>query len=136
MKKIAVLVSSGTRNNLGQVASLVMAAVLCDVSVSVLFRDEAAAAVTRGRIGSLPLSPFFAADAGYAGRAEQAKMSDVAALFREAKEEGEVKLFACTSSMFLAGVSREDLIPEIDEARGLVSFMIEEMEDADQVLTF
>ena len=38
--------------------------------------------------------------------------------------------------MFLAGVSREDLIPEIDEARGLVSFMIEEMEDADQVLTF
>ena len=36
--------------------------------------------------------------------------------------------------MFLAGVAREDLIPEIDEARGLVSFMIEEMEDADHVL--
>ena len=136
MRKIAVLVSSGTSNNLAQVASLVMAAVLCDVSVSILFRDEAAAAVTQGRIGSLPLSPFFAADEGYAERAEQAKMSDVAALFREAKEEGDVRLFACTSSMFLAGVAREDLIPEIDEARGLVSFMIEEMEDADHVLTF
>ena len=136
MKKIAVLVSLGTHNNLAQVASLAMAAVLCDVSVSVLFRDEAAAAVTRERIGSLPVSPFFVVDEGYAGRAEQAKMSDVAALFREAKEEGDVKLFACTSSMFLAGVAREDLIPEIDEARGLVSFMIEEVEDADQVLTF
>ena len=136
MKKLAVLVSSGTRNNLAQVASLAMAAVLCDVSVSVLFRDEAAAAVTRDRIDSLPVSPFFAADSDYAGRAEQAKMSDVTALFREAKEEGEVKLFACTSSMFLAGVAREDLIPEIDEARGLVSFMIEEMEGADHVLTF
>ena len=136
MKKLAVLVSSGTRNNLAQVASLVMAAVLCDASVSVLFRDEAAAAVTRDRIESLPVSPFFAADPDYAGRAEQARMNDVAALFREAKEEGEVKLFACTSSMFLAGVAGEDLIPEIDEARGLVSFMIEEMDDADHVLTF
>jgi len=136
VKKLAILVSSGTHNNLVQVATLIMAAVLSDIAVRVLFRDESACSVTTQRIHSLPISEYFTNGDAYRKRLREAKMDDVLTLLREAKEDGDVRLYACTSSMFLAEVSKEDLIPEIDEARGLVSFMIEEMETADQILTF
>ena len=58
------------------------------------------------------------------------------AVLKEVKSQGDVKLYACTSSMAIAGVTPADLIPEIDEPRGLTSFLLEEMSEADAVLTF
>lgn len=137
MGRLALLVSRGAHNNLAQVASVIMAAVVSDMSVRVLFRDEAVLSLSKSRIGSLPLSEGYRTiEADYRRRLKEARMHDITALFREAKEDGDVKLYVCTSSLFLAGVTSSDLIPELDEPRGLVSFLIEEMEGADQVLSF
>jgi peroxiredoxin family protein len=66
----------------------------------------------------------------------KAKLDDLERVFTEVKSKGDVKFFVCTSSMAICGVKQEDLIPEIDEMRGLTSFLLEEMSEADMVLTF
>lgn len=137
MKKLALVVTRGSHNNLAQVASLIMGAAVSDVAVRVLFRDEAVLNLTKARAGCIPLSQAYEGIEGETReRYQKARMDDIRTMLREAKQEGDVKLYACTSSLFLCGVDPKDLIPEIDEPRGLVSFLLEEMEEADQVLSF
>ena len=69
-------------------------------------------------------------------RLNTAQLLDLRSIRRDLKQQGEVKLYACTFPMFICGVKPEDLIGEIDEPRGLTSFLLEEMSEADQVLTF
>ena len=49
---------------------------------------------------------------------------------------GDVQLFACSSSMYLWGVSAADLLPFMSGSRGLIAFLAEDMEDAAEVLSF
>ena len=61
---------------------------------------------------------------------------DLAKLARDIKASGDVKYYVCSSSLAICGLKKEDLIPEIDEVRGLPSFLMEDMATADTVLTF
>jgi len=137
VKKMAIIVTRGSHNNMVTVFTLVMAAAVCEMPVRIFFRDEAVYKLSKQKIGEVNLSDI------YADRADQVKenykragMSDLQKVIRETKTQGDVRLFACTSSMALCGLTQEDLIPEIDEARGLTSFLLEEVEGADLLLTF
>jgi len=137
MKKLALIVSRGSHNSLVQVLTLVMAAVGSEIAVRVFFRDEAVLKLTRARAGELNLSE------GYRGReAETAErlaaqgLLDLRRVMREVKEAGDVRLYACSSSMAICGVTAEDLLEEIDEVRGLAAFLLEDVAGADRVLTF
>ena len=137
LKKLAIIVSNGSFNNLEQVATFAMAAAVCDVAVRVFFRDEAVLKMTKAHINEFNLSEAFkGTEAETLKRFQTAKVGDLLGLWQEVKKQGDVKLYACTSSMFLCGVTKEALVDEIDEPRGLTSFMLEEMDDADHVLTF
>ena len=137
MKSLAVIVSGGSTNNLIQVLTILMAAVHSDLVVRVLFRDESLFRLTPSRINSLELSPAYAAHAPeVARRLEQHDLLDLHKLCRDIKASGDVKYYACSSSMAICGLKREDLIPEIDEVRGLPAFLLEDVDAADRVLTF
>ena len=137
MKALAVMVSGGSTNNFIQVLTLVMAAVHSELRVRVLFRDEAVLRLQPGRINRLELSPAYAeAPEGVERRLKQHDLADVQQLCRNIKASGDVKYYACSSSLAVCGLRREQLIPEIDDVRGLPAFLLEDVATADRVFTF
>ncbi len=137
MKSLAVIVSRGHYNSLVQVCTLLMAATVSEIKVRVFVRDEAVLKLTKQRVGEINLSDAFREMEGpVKERLAKHQLADLRQLLQEVKKLGDVKIAACTSSMAICGVTQEDLIPEVDEVRGLTSFLLEEMSDADQVLTF
>lgn len=137
MKTIAIIVSGGSTNNLIQVLTLLMASVHSNIKARVLFRDESVFRLTPDAINRLELSGAYAQGADdVAQRLRKLDLADLHTLCRDVKASGDVKYYACSSSLAIAGLKREDLIPEIDEVRGLPAFLIEDVATADKVLTF
>ena len=137
MKSLAVIVSRGHHNNFVQVCTLLMAAAVSEIKVRVFVRDEAVLKLTKQRVSDINLSDAFRGmESAVKERLVQHKLADLRALLADVKSQGDIKIIACTSSMAICGVTRETLIPEVDDVRGFTSFLLEEMSTADQVLTF
>ena len=137
MKSLAVIVSGGSTNQFVQVLTVLMAAVHAEVRVRVLFRDEAVARLRPDRINRLEFSPGYAAEvAAVTQRMQQHDLTDLQKLCRDIKASGDVKYYVCSSSLALWGLRQQDLVPEIDEVRGLPAFLLEDVAAADKVLTF
>ena len=137
MKSLAVIVSGGSTNNLIQVLTLLMASVHSDVKTRVFFRDEAVFRLIPANVNTLELSTAYAHDlAGTEQRLKRLDLTDVHKLCRDIKASGDVRYYVCSSSLAICGLKKEDLIPEIDEVRGLPSFLMEDVATADKVLTF
>lgn len=137
MKRLAVIVARGELNSLVQAATLLMAAAASGVAVRVFFRDEAIPAVTRAGVRGLRLSPVYQdQEAAIRRRLAAQGLDDVAGLLRAVKEGGDVRLYACSSSLAIWGVEPDQLLPEIDEVRGLTAFLLDDVAAADHVLTF
>jgi peroxiredoxin family protein len=139
MTSLAVMVSGGSTNNLIQVLTLLMAAVHSDIKTRVFFRDESLLRLMPSTINEPAFAPSYG-DATAGGplhqRLKKLDLLDLHKLCRDIKASGDVKYYACSSSMAICGLRREDLIPEIDEVRGLPTFLLEDVAVADRVLTF
>jgi len=137
MKSLAVIVSGGSTNNLIQVLTLLMAAVHSEIKARVFFRDESVFRLTPANITKMELSGAYARDeTAVQVRLKQHELSDVPKLLRDIKASGDVKYYVCSSSLAICGLKQEDLVPEIDEIRGLPAFLLEDVATADKVLTF
>ena len=137
MKSLAVIVSAGSTNNFIQVLTLLMASVHEDLRVRVLFRDESVFRLTPANINKLELSEAYAKDAaGIQQRLKQHDLTDLHKLCRDIKASGDVKYYVCSSSLAICGLRQEELIPEIDDIRGLTAFLTDDVASADHVLTF
>ena len=137
MKSLAIIVSGGSTNNLIQVLTLLMAAVHSDLKARVFFRDESVFRLTPGNINKLELSGAYAQDgSSVQQRLKKHDLTDLHKLCRDIKASGDVKYYVCSSSLAICGLKQEHLIPEIDEVRGLPSFLLEDVATADKVLTF
>ena len=137
MKSLAIIVSGGSTNNLIQVLTLLMASVHADLKARVFFRDESVARLTPANINTLELSNGYAHDLpAIEQRLKKLDLLDLHKLCRDIKASGDVKYYVCSSSLAISGLKREDLIPEVDEIRGLPAFLLEDIATADKVLTF
>ena len=137
MKKLAILATRGSLNSLVSLCTLAMAAAVSEYQVRIFVRDEAVLKLARKNVGTMNLSEQYREiEAEVSERLLRYGLGDLQKLIREMKSRGDVKLYACTSSMAICGVAPEDLIPEIDEPRGLTSFLLDEMAEAEMVLTF
>jgi peroxiredoxin family protein len=137
VKRLAVIVSRGEFNSVVQVATLLMAAVCSGIAVRVFFRDEAVYRITRVGARELRLSLGYRGQEGPVRKRLAAQgLGDLGDLFRQVKEAGDVRLYACTASMAISGVEPDQLLPEIDDVRGLTAFFLEDMAEAEHVLTF
>ncbi len=137
MKSLAVIVSSGSTNNFIQVLTLLMASVHEGMTVRVLFRDESVFRLTPANINKMELSEIYTKDmAGVQQRLKQYDLMDLRKLCRDIKASGDVQYYVCSSSLAICGLKQEDLIPEIDEVRGLTAFLTEDVASAEKILTF
>ncbi len=137
MKSLAIIVSRGHYNSLVQVCTLLMASVVSGIKVRVLVRDEAVLKMTTQGAREINLSEAFrGVEVQVRERLAQHRLGDLRQLLQEVKQQGDVQISVCSSSMAICGVTQEQLIPEVDDVRGLTSFLLEEMSQADHVLTF
>ena len=114
-----------------------MAAVHSEIKTRVLFRDESVYRLTPDRINKLDLSEAYAHDVlGVERRLKQHDLLDLHKLSRDIKASGDVRYYVCSSSLAICGLTREQLIPEIDDVRGLPSFLLEDVATADKLFTF
>ncbi len=136
VKSLAVIASRGSFNSLVQVATLLMAAVGSEMAVRVFFRDEAVLKLTRSRAREMNLSEVYRGiEAGVSERLKAQGLDDLPRLLADARQAGDVRLYACSSSMAICGVKADDLLEGI-EVRGLTAFLLEDVAAADRVLTF
>ncbi len=137
MKKLAVIVTRGSYNNLLQVCELVRIAATAGTQVSVLFRDEAALKLTNEKVKELM---FFDGYRGREGRIleilRDRSQHDLPAILRDLKEKGDAKLSVCRDSVEYFELRVDQLIAELDEVQPADTFWKEEVAQADQVLTF
>jgi peroxiredoxin family protein len=57
-------------------------------------------------------------------------------LLEVVKSAGDVKIYICTLAASIWGVTRENMIPEVDDIIGSPNFLLQEAKDAEQILTF
>jgi len=137
VKKLAVIVTRGSYNNLLQVCELVRIAATAGTQVSVLFRDEAALKLTNEKVKELM---FFDGYRGREGRIleilRDRSQHDLPAILRDLKEKGDAKLSVCRDSVEYFELRVDQLIAELDEVQPADTFWKEEVAQADQVLTF
>lgn len=136
MKTLAVIVTRGSTTDFVQALTLLMASVHSEIAVRVLFRDEAVARLRPDCINQLEPSGAYLNDLeGLRARLGKHDLLDVHKLCRDIKASGDVKYYVCSSSLAIWGLKQGDLIPEIDDVRGLPAFLLEDIATADKVVT-
>ncbi len=137
MKKLAVIVTGGSYNNLLQACEWIRIAAASGAQVSVLFRDEAASKLTHERLKQLTFSDAYKGrESKVRDMLRERKRLDVPAVLREVKEAGDVKLSICRETIEYFEITVDQLLPELDEVQKAEAFWKEAVAPADQVLTF
>lgn len=114
--------SRGDATSLGQMAQVCERAAARGALVRVFFRDESIPAICRPEVAiALTGEPA----------PERA-----AAWLEMLARAGDVRLYACSSSLYLWGIGPGDLLPCISGSRGLIAFLAEDLTDADEVLSY
>jgi predicted peroxiredoxin len=92
--------------------------------------------LTRSRAAEINLSEIYRdQDGPVRERLRAQHLDDLARLLADVRSAGDVRLYACSSSMAICGVGADDLLDGI-EVRGLTAFLLEDLASADHVLTF
>jgi peroxiredoxin family protein len=137
VKKLAVIVTRGSYNNLLQACELARIATIAGTQVSVFFRDEAALRLTQDKVKDMVFSEAYKGrDAHMREVLRSRGKHDLPAILREIKEKGDAKFSVCRDSLDLLEITVEKLIPELDEVQAADAFWKEEVATADQVITF
>jgi peroxiredoxin family protein len=122
--RLAAIVTIGEPGQIRDLAARCAAAARAGASVTLFFRDETIPLICRSDVAAR-LTDHAGVENG----------RHVAAILAELKEAGDVHLHACSSSLYLWGVTAGDLIPPISGARGLIAFLAEDLAEADEVLS-
>lgn len=125
LRRLAVIATRGTSNNLFQIATLVRAATALEASVEVIFRGDALIKMTQSRI-DLPewSSAYDVALPLLEERLKAAEFTTMEAFLREAKEHGDdVRYWACSETLRDAELRLGDLSGLIDGELELSAFI-------------
>lgn len=137
VKKLALIVTRGTYNNLLQACQLARIAVESGTQVSMFFRDEAVARLTNEKVKELTFSEAYRGrEVKVRNMLRERKLHDLPMILREIKDRGDAKFSVCRESLEYFDLPVEQLIPELDEVQKPEAFWKEEVTTADQVLTF
>jgi len=121
---LSLILFSGTDDRLGAAAILATGAAVMGRPVNVFLQYWALDAFRRDKVVA---DHGAAAEAGPGGaalvRANQAGERHWSALFRQAKDIGDVKIHACALSMELFEITAADLDPLVDDVEGVAAFM-------------
>ncbi|EWG07176.1 MAG: hypothetical protein ASUL_06643 [Candidatus Aramenus sulfurataquae] len=124
-KKLSIIVFSGTIDKLMPVGILASGAAAAGYEVNLFFTFWGLNAITKGAMQGMPQI-----DKNYEqmGPMMMQKMQEMKfpmwhQLVEQAKEVGEVKVYACSTTMEFFGIKEEDLAPFVDDVVGAATFL-------------
>ncbi|MBW9141754.1 MAG: DsrE/DsrF/DrsH-like family protein [Candidatus Aramenus sp.] len=124
-KKLSIIVFSGTIDKLMPVGILASGAAAAGYEVNLFFTFWGLNAITKRAMQGMPQI-----DKNYEqmGPMMMQKMQEMKfpmwhQLVEQAKEVGEVKVYACSTTMEFFGIKKEDLAPFVDEVVGVATFL-------------
>ena len=125
--RIALIVTTGEPERFGELAQRAARAAESGADVRIFFRDE-----------SIPLlcKPDVAARLLPGGAEAGAALAPAREALAKLAGHDTVRLYACSSSLYLWGVGSGDLIDAVTGARGLIAFLAEDLAGAREVLTY
>ena len=123
-KKMAIIVHSGTLDKLYPVFMLATAGGAMDVEAHLFFTFWGLDALKKGGLDSAELPGVMRVGTGMMkGRIKDANVPTLPALLDMCNELGNIKIYACSTTMELMKVKEEELIPEVDAIVGAAAFL-------------
>jgi len=123
-KKMAIIVHSGTLDKLYPVFMLATAGGAMDVEAHLFFTFWGLDALKKGGLDSAKLPGVMRVGTGMMkGRIKDANVPTLPALLDMCNELGNIKIYACSTTMELMKVKEEELIPEVDDIVGAAAFL-------------
>ncbi|MFP3204544.1 MAG: DsrE/DsrF/DrsH-like family protein [Metallosphaera yellowstonensis] len=124
-KKLSIIVFSGTVDKLMPVGILASGAAASGYEVNLFFTFWGLNAISKRGMSSQPqidknyeqMGPMMMT------RMQEMKFPMWHQLVKEAKDVGEVKVFACSTTMEFFGMKKEDLADFVDEVVGVATFL-------------
>ncbi|MGD2201303.1 MAG: DsrE/DsrF/DrsH-like family protein [Candidatus Bathyarchaeota archaeon] len=124
IKKMAIIVHSGTMDKLYPVLMLASAGGAMDIEAHLFFTFWGLDALKKGGLESAKLPGIMRLGTGMMkGRIKNANVPSLPALLDMCSEMGTIKIYACSTTMELMKVKEEDLIPEVDDIVGAAVFL-------------
>ncbi|MFQ5761398.1 MAG: DsrE family protein [Candidatus Bathyarchaeia archaeon] len=108
-KKLAIIVHSGDYERLHHALSIALAGVTNALDCHMFIAYDALRKLTKAEIDKIPPDTNF--------------RRPLRKLIQQAKETGNLHLYACGSSMGIQGIARTELVEEFDEVLGLSAFL-------------
>ncbi|BDC17243.1 DsrE/DsrF/DrsH-like family protein [Acidianus sp. HS-5] len=124
-KKLSLIVFSGTADKLMPVGILASGAAAAGYEVNLFFTFWGLQAITKKSIGQpQPIDKNYEQFGPVMmQRMQEMKYPSWDQLVMQAKEVGEVKVYACSTTMEFFGIKREDLADFVDDVVGVATFL-------------
>jgi peroxiredoxin family protein len=123
-KKMAIIVHSGSLDKLYPVFMLSSTGAAMDVETHLFFTFWGLNALKRGGLESAGLPGLMTVGTGMMkDRIKNAKVPTLTDLLAMCRKMGNVKIYACSTTMEIMDVKKEDLIPEVDDIVGAATFL-------------
>lgn len=124
VKKMALVVHSGTLDLAYPPLMLASAAGASDMQVDMFFTFWGLDLIKKNGLKKAKLPGIMRLFTGFMKRKiKKVGIASLEQLLELAKETGTVRIYACTATMDLMNVKKEDLIPEVDGFMGAAGFL-------------
>ncbi|OGB90790.1 hypothetical protein A2625_07090 [candidate division WOR-1 bacterium RIFCSPHIGHO2_01_FULL_53_15] len=134
---VAFIIKDGHFESLLYALNFASISAVANNKVRILFVGWAASKLIKGNLEKIDLpSSLDEQKSEFVAQLKKHQSHDLKELLSLVKSAGDVKIFVCTLAASIWGVTRENMIPEVDDIIGSPNFLLEQAKDARQVLTF
>lgn len=133
-KRYCIFVHSGSYDRVFQTMSITNVALATGYEVHLFFSYGALKRLVKGNTDKVAIEgePVYFQD-DIERNLKRGTVDSISEMINTAKRFGRLKIYACTGSMAVLNIARDELISEVDLSMGLVSFL-DLVKDADTVL--
>jgi peroxiredoxin family protein len=123
-RKIAIIVHSDSMDKLYPVFMISSAGASMDVEANLFFTFWGMNMLKKGGFESAKLpAPMSEGTEMMKNKMKKIGVPSLVELLQMCRETGNVKIYACSTTMEIMDVKREDLIPEVDDILGATAFL-------------
>lgn len=133
----AFIIKDGHFESLLYAFNFASIAAVSNKKVRILFVGWAASKLIKDNLEEIDLpSSLEDQRSAFIEQLKKHKCDNLRELIELVKAAGDVKIYICTLAASIWGVTRENMIPEVDDIIGSPNFLLKEARDAEQILTF
>ena len=133
----AFIVKDGHFESLLYALNFASIAAVSKKRVRIIFVGWAASKLIKENLEKIDLpSSLNEQKSSFISQLKKHKFHNLEELLKLAKSAGDVKIFVCTLTASIWGITRENMLPEVDDIIGSPNFLLQEAKDAKQVWTF